>query len=108
MEETESVEDLISILREHDVVIIEFYAEWCGPCKLMQPIIEELADEFKQIQFVKANVDKAKDLANVFRIQAVPTLAILIRDGKDITIEFLIGLRDKEEIRTWILNRVET
>lgn len=61
-------------------VLVDFYADWCGPCQMLAPIIEELEEESK-IKVIKINTDDLPDLARMFRIMSIPTL-LLFKDGK--------------------------
>jgi len=65
------------------LVVIDFWASWCMPCLIMSPIIEELAEKFKQVKFGKVNVDDNSNLANKFKIMSIPTL-IVFKEGKEI------------------------
>ena len=83
-----------------DTLIIDFWAEWCGPCKLLSPIIEELAKEFEgKIYFAKVNLDNNQDLAMKFSIRSIPTM-ILFKDGD--SIDTKVGLPPKKELLDWI------
>lgn len=62
-------------------VVVDFYADWCGPCKMMAPIFEELAGEVKEVKFVKVNVDKARETAMKYGVMSIPTLVVL-KNGK--------------------------
>jgi thioredoxin 1 len=65
-------------------VLVDFSAEWCGPCKMLSPILEELAEELKDsVNIVKIDIDQEQNLASTFEITSVPTL-ILFKDGKEI------------------------
>ena len=55
--------------------IVDFYADWCGPCKMLAPVIEEAAEDMPEIQFYKVDVDEAPELARSFKVMSVPTLA---------------------------------
>jgi len=71
-------------------VVVDFYAPWCGPCKMLSPVLEKLASEFNgKVKFVKVNVDDAAELANAYNITGVPTL-ILFKGGKvaDVSVGF--------------------
>ena len=63
------------------VVIVDFYADWCGPCKMLTPILEELSQEMKEVQFYKMDVDKDKKIALTYDIMSIPAL-LLFKDGK--------------------------
>jgi thioredoxin len=63
--------------------IIDFYADWCGPCKKVEPILKELAKEYKgKVSFYKINVDEERELASLFGIRSIPTYLIIDADGK--------------------------
>ena len=77
-------------------ILMDFYADWCGPCKMQGPVFEALADEFKgKAEFKKINVDKEGDLALEKGIMVVPTL-ILEKDGKELN--KWMGVTSKEEL----------
>lgn len=78
------------------VVLVDFFAEWCGPCRVMGPIIEELAGEFKDkpgLKIGKLNIDENTAIAEKYGVMSIPTL-ILFKDGKKV--EQLIGLQNKD------------
>jgi thioredoxin 1 len=84
------------VLNSPQVILVDFSASWCGPCRLMAPVIEEIAEEFKgKIKVGKVDIDKAPALAQRYEIQAVPTL-IIFEKGK-IT-KKLVGLQSKEKL----------
>ena len=63
------------------IVVVDFFANWCGPCKMLAPVLEEMADEYKQVKFVKVDVDQDVDLARRYGIQSIPNV-IFFKDGK--------------------------
>lgn len=63
------------------VVLVDFYADWCGPCKMLSPVLEGLAAKMEQVNFYKVNVDQSSDVAGRYGIQAIPNL-IIFKDGK--------------------------
>lgn len=70
------------ILESPEPVLIDFYATWCAPCRTMEPVLDELADEFEnRIRFLKVNVEDEPDLSNALGISAVPTI-VLVNGGK--------------------------
>ncbi|MCD4812811.1 thioredoxin [bacterium] len=73
-------------------VVADFYADWCGPCKMITPIMEEILQERSDLKIVKINVDEAQDLAQRFGVMSIPTIS-LFKDGK--VIANWVGLRPK-------------
>lgn len=65
--------------------LIYFYAEWCGPCKTMTPILEELTTEHPEVEFYKVNVDEEAALAKIFNIQSIPTLMFIPLEGHPVS-----------------------
>ncbi len=80
-------------------VLVDFYAVWCGPCKMMHPIIEELAKEHPELKVIKVNVDEQEELARQYGIMSIPSL-LLFQEGnlKDQKIGFTV----KEDLENWI------
>ncbi len=76
-------------------VLLDFWASWCGPCKMISPIIEQIADEYTDILVGKVNVDEVPALAQEFQVMSIPTL-IVMQNGK--VINKMIGYRTKDEI----------
>ena len=62
---------------ESGVVVVDFFATWCGPCKMLSPVIDELSGELENVNFVKVDIDQSMDLAQKFKIVSVPTLKLL-------------------------------
>ena len=77
-------------------VIIDFHAEWCGPCKIVSPIVEELASEIKDVKFGKVDVDKEMKLSQRFNIHSIPTL-LFFKDNKQE--DRVTGALSKEELQ---------
>ncbi len=72
------------VLKSNVPVVVDFWAEWCGPCRVISPIIEELSQEYNgKVQFAKVNVDESPDLAGRFGVQGIPTL-IIFKDAKEV------------------------
>lgn len=81
------------VLANQGLVFVDFYADWCGPCKMTTPIVEELADEIKDVKFVKINVDENPDLATEYNVFSIPTF-LIFKDGK--VVHQFVGARGKE------------
>ncbi len=78
------------VIRSRIPVVVDFYADWCGPCNMLAPILEKLAGSFDgKVKVVKVNVDEEGDLAGRFRVSGIPTL-VFFRDGKPL--DTVVGL----------------
>ena len=77
------------------VVMLDFYADWCGPCRMVGPIVHEIADERSDITVGKVNVDNDPDLAQTFGVMSIPTIVIL-KDGKEAA--RAVGVRSKQQL----------
>ena len=81
------------VLESEIPVLVDFYADWCGPCKMMSPIIEEIAENLNgKVKIAKINVDEEADLAIEYEVSSIPTF-LLIKNGQVVT--NIIGMRDK-------------
>lgn len=77
-------------------ILVDFWAEWCGPCKMIAPELEKLADELEgRVQVAKMNVDENRSTPGRFQVMSIPTL-ILFKEGKEV--ERVIGFRKKDEL----------
>ena len=87
------------VLESSQKVLIDFYADWCGPCKMMGPVVEEIAEEHSDVKVVKINVDNAEDIAIKYQIMSIPTL-VVVKDGHEVNRS--IGIISKEKIEELI------
>ncbi len=84
------------VLNSNKTVLVDFYADWCGPCKMMSPIIDELAKEIgDKVKIGKVNVDENQKLAIEYSIMSIPTI-VIIKNGE--VAKSILGVRPKEEI----------
>ena len=83
------------ILAEKPAVFVDFYADWCGPCKMLAPVVEQLAEEYENVTFIKVNVDANPDIASRYGIMSIPTL-ISFRNGKQAAAT--VGFQPKEDL----------
>lgn len=82
-----------TVLKNEKTVLVDFYADWCGPCKMISPLVAEIADEHPEITVGKINVDEEPELAMKFGVQSIPALFV-IKDGK--IKDSAIGYKPKE------------
>lgn len=81
------------VLDHKGVVLVDFYADWCGPCKVVAPILDELSKKYKDVLFAKVDIDKNQDLASKYSIFSIPTF-LIIKNG-DVKNQF-VGAQSRE------------
>ena len=84
------------VLNANQTVIVDFYAEWCGPCKMMSPVIDEIAEEMPEVKVGKVNVDNNGDLAMKYNVSSIPTIMI-IKNGE--VLKTFVGVTEKDTIK---------
>jgi thioredoxin 1 len=94
---------LNEVVAEHDVVLTDFYADWCGPCQMLEPIVETLAEE-TAATVAKVDVDANQQLAAAYGVRGVPTL-VLFANGEQV--EEIVGLKGEEELQTLVESYTE-
>lgn len=81
------------------IVLVDFFATWCGPCKMLGPVLEDLSNDRAELKIVKIDIDKNNELAKSYGIMSVPTM-LLFKDGK--LVDKKIGFMPKELISKWV------
>ena len=85
------------VVENSGVVLVDFYADWCGPCKSVAPIIDELSIEMPTVSFVKVNVDENQDVASEYSIFSIPTF-LIFKNGQVVT--QMVGAQGKEAFQS--------
>lgn len=92
-------ENFDSVVGGSEPVLVDFWAEWCSPCRMLSPIVDEIAESAKSVKVGKVNVDEQQELASRFGVMSIPTL-IVFKDGKPVRKS--VGVRPKEEVEALI------
>ncbi len=87
------------VIKSPKVVLVDFFADWCGPCKMLAPVLDELSTSNPEIDFFKINVDENQDIANAFEISSIPCL-ILFKDGEEV--DRAVGFRNKQQLQEFL------
>ncbi len=83
------------VIKSQTPVLVDFWAPWCGPCKILGPVLEELASETDRVKFVKVNVDENQDLAQKYEVMSIPTI-FLFKNGE--IIDSFLGTLGKNDL----------
>lgn len=83
------------VLNANSVVLVDFWADWCGPCRMLAPILEEISDERADVKICKVNVDEESELATKYNIMSIPTI-IVFKDGE--IFKRVVGAQSKQAI----------
>lgn len=94
-----TINELQTIINDNTTVVADFWAEWCGPCRVYSPLVDRLADENESVTVVKVNVDEAPELAQAFQVQSIPT--IIAWNGDIEKGRGMIGVRPYETLQAF-------
>lgn len=87
------------VLNSDKPVLVDFWAQWCGPCQTMGPIVEEIAEELQDMKVCKLDIDNAMEIARQYRVMSIPTF-LVFKDGE--AVSRTVGEQTKEELMTFI------
>lgn len=90
------------VLQEEKTVLVDFWAGWCGPCKMLAPIVEQIAEGHPDVKVCKVNIDEAPSLATDYKIMSIPTL-LLFKNGQKVGMT--VGVQSKEDIEAFLLHQ---
>ncbi len=83
------------VVKSDKPVLLDFWASWCMPCKMISPVVDEIANEVQNVKVGKVNIDEQPELATAFNVMSIPTLAVM-KDGK--IVKTMVGVRPKASI----------
>jgi len=102
MKQIQTKEDFAATIKT-GAVLVDFYAAWCGPCKMLAPILGEIAAEVTNVSICKLDIDEATEVATDQAVRALPTL-VLFKDGAEV--DRIVGFKGKSDLITWIKSKI--
>lgn len=87
------------VLNETKTVLVDFNADWCGPCRMLKPVLDELSNERDDYKFVSVNIDDEEELSDKYQVSSIPCLVVL-KDGKEI--KRSVGFKTKDELNVFL------
>lgn len=92
------------VLNSKGVVLVDFFATWCGPCKMLGPVLEQVANEVKEAKIYKVDVDEEEELAASFKVSSIPNMVLFV-DGKPV--ETALGFKPKDFLVNWLKKHIK-
>ncbi|NLB84928.1 MAG: thioredoxin [Acholeplasmataceae bacterium] len=92
-------EDFKELSKTKGLILVDYFATWCGPCKMLMPVLEDLAEEMTDVPFYKVDIDLFRNKAIEAQVQSVPTL-VLYKDG--VEVDRSLGYRPKAKLEAWV------
>ena len=74
----------MEVLKEEGIVVVDFFATWCGPCKMLAPVLEDVQEEMKNVKIVKVDIDENPNVASDYKVKKIPTIKVF-KNGEEIT-----------------------
>ena len=96
-----SNEEFNSLINSDSLVVIDFFATWCGPCKMLSPVLENVSNVLNNVEFIKVDIDQFNELASQYKVQSVPTI-VFVKNGNEINRH--IGYIDEDTLVEKIKN----
>lgn len=87
------------VVNSNEVVLVQYYADWCGPCQMLKPILEQLSTDMTDIKFYRVNIENHRDLAVSAKVQSIPTV-VLYKNGTEVARE--AGFKPRNLMEQWI------
>lgn len=87
------------VVKENKNVLVQYYADWCGPCQMLKPVLEQISEETNDIEFYRLNIEEHRDLAVTAGVQSIPTV-VFYQDGKEKGRE--VGFKPKHILESWL------
>ncbi len=89
-------ENFESETKKSKLIIVDFYANWCGPCQMLKPVFKKVSEEFSQIKFAKVNIEEEQGLAEEYGVRSIPCL-VIFKDGNEV--ERIVGYQNEDDLR---------
>lgn len=87
------------LLKENDVVLLQYYADWCNPCQMLKPVLEDLSTELTDVKFFRVDIEEYRDLAVQAGVQSIPTV-VMFKNGEEVSREK--GFKPRHIMEAWI------